>query len=119
MMRVLFEILKVHLTNLRRSLDNVTSVMIAFQGFKKYAFPYKVNRSTEKIKLSNRSSSGKRELKKTSCSITKSGSKKKRNELLTKTKDQMTFISRMFPQSARDNRSTMEIRKPQLLKKIH
>ena len=92
--------------------------MVAFEGFKNRVFPYKVNRSVEKIKLSSRNGSAKRELKKASRSINQSEASTRKQSAHIKKAVKAQFLNRLFPQSARGNRTTMELVKPKLLKKI-
>eukprot|EP00826_Nyctotherus_ovalis_P051060 TRINITY_DN6352_c0_g1_i1.p1 TRINITY_DN6352_c0_g1~~TRINITY_DN6352_c0_g1_i1.p1 ORF type:complete len:120 (+),score=24.71 TRINITY_DN6352_c0_g1_i1:113-472(+) len=88
---------------LRHSLDNVTSVLIAFNNFKKLAFPDKPNKNVERA--------GKRMIR------NKSAHKESRKLLkpFLPKKDKET-APKIFPQSVRANRNALTFGKPKLLK---
>lgn len=99
---------------LRRSLDNVTAVMIAFENFKELVFPKRQSKSSER-KPVTRNGSAKREHIKLLQTITSTNATKP--EIVDKKKE--GFLDKLFPQSARGNKSKIGVSKPRLLVKLH
>jgi len=97
---------------LRRSLDNVTAVMIAFENFKEHVFPKRQSKSNER-KPAIRNDSTKREHLKLSQTIASIKKPERTN------KKRVAFLNKLFPQSTKGNQSKMEIGKPKLLVKLH